>query len=113
MNLRPHGVLPPREFSMSGPVEGVCVSVDLVNSLVTFTIPSYSKDQKFGPAPFVGGRARPALVPLTHDTGVAGAGIITGYADITPVKGDRLLVIFASAGDGIERPWVIGWTEQR
>lgn len=84
MSMRQHGELPEPEPQIVGAVEGVCVGSDAGTNTVTFTVPTYSPDLKYGPAPWTGN-------PL----------------DLPP-NGTRILILFTSAG----RPWVIGWTDQ-
>lgn len=88
-DLRPHGVLPDYEQQISGAVEGVCVAADALTMTVIFTIPSYSPDLRYGPAPYTG-----------HPDTLGGV--------VLPPIGSRVLVIFPSNG----RPWVVGWTDQ-
>lgn len=100
MDLRQHGDLPDSTPQFVGPVEGVCRSVNTGDSTVYFVIPTYSSEQVWGPAPFVGGSM---LIPVTSED--------FGNADNTPEIGSRLLVVFAQSRRGA-RPWVVGWTNQ-
>lgn len=104
-SLRPHGQLPDYETQISGPVEGRCVAVDEINSLVWFTVTIYSVDYEYGPSPYIGGKVR---LPVVIETADPEGGLLTGYSHDLPPVGSRLLVLFTMEGI----PWVLGWTSQ-
>lgn len=84
MSMRQHGELPEPQPQITGAVDGIAVSSDAGTNTVMFTVPTYSPDLKYGPAPF------------------------TGNPIDLPPDGARILVLFTAEG----RAWVLGWTDQ-
>lgn len=110
MNLYPGRHRPERERKQfDGPQEGLIKSVGVKG--IRFTIPEYNAQTIFGPAPYTKVAVEPAGVHDHEETGEGGGTTSEqanhDHAGTVPLVGAKCLVVFV--GNGIGRPWVVGW----
>lgn len=98
---------PARQFD--GPQEGIVRSVGPKG--IRFILPDYDEKYVFGPAPWTKSAVEPAGAHSHSETGTGGGTTSTApdhdHNPTDPPVGARCLVVFV--GNGIGRPWVIGW----